>query len=88
MKQKEAVSEMVIGFVKRTLPELKYEEIDTNASMKELGVTSIDILEVVSASMKKLEVQIPRDQLNQLTCIEDLINLLTSIVEAKEAKTV
>jgi len=77
---------IIIDYVKRTLPELKYQEIDTGQSMKELGATSIDILEVVSASMRKLNVQVPRDKLGQLKCLDDLINLLHSIVNEAETQ--
>lgn len=83
MSDLQEVKEMVVGYVKRTLPELKYQEIDTSLSMKELGATSIDILEVVSASMRKLNVQVPRDKLGQLTCLDDLISLLHEIVLEK-----
>jgi acyl carrier protein len=78
------VKEMVVGYVKRTLPELKYEDINTKSSMKDLGATSIDILEVVSASMKKLGIQVPREKLNQLACLDDLIELLHMIKNEEE----
>lgn len=83
MADVQEIREIIVGFVKRTLPELKYQDIDTSQSMKELGATSIDILEVVSASMRKLNVQVPRDKLGQLKCLDDLINLLASIVDEK-----
>ena len=85
MSELQEVREMVIGFVKRTLPELKYEEVDTSASMKELGATSIDILEVVSASMRKLDIQVPRDKLGELKCLDDLIELLHKIANVDRA---
>lgn len=86
MADVQEIREIIVGFVKRTLPELKYQEIDTSLSMKELGATSIDILEVVSASMRKLDVQVPRDRLGQLKCLDDLIDLLASIVDDKAAQ--
>lgn len=84
MSTQEMVSGLVIGFVKRTLPELKYEDIDTSLSMKELGATSIDVLEVVSASMKKLEIHVPRHLLNELNCMQDLIDMLAKIYDEKK----
>jgi len=44
MADVQEIREIIVGFVKRTLPELKYQEIDTRQSMKELGATSIDAL--------------------------------------------
>ncbi|WP_028886229.1 phosphopantetheine-binding protein [Teredinibacter turnerae] len=84
MSSREEISDIVVGFVKRTLPELKYEEVATSASMKDLGATSIDILEVVSATMKKLDVQVPRNKLNELTCLDDLIDLLTELKNSED----
>jgi len=83
MTEVQEIRDIIVDFVRRTLPELKYQEIDTRQSMKELGATSIDILEVVSASMRKLNVKVPRDKLGELTCLDDLIQLLHTIVNEK-----
>ena len=68
-----------------TIEELEGVEIDPVKSMKDLGANSLDIVEVVSASMRELKVKVPRDQLNKLTNIDELVDLLHKSVQEKEA---
>jgi acyl carrier protein len=50
--------------------------IDGAKSMKEYGANSLDIVEVVSASMRELKVKVPRSELNKLKDINGLVDLL------------
>ena len=52
------------------------ERIDPAMSMKDLGINSLDIVEVVSASMRELKVKVPRSELSKLTNIDGLVDLL------------
>jgi acyl carrier protein len=74
--------------VKRHLMEvvddLEEEDIDTSQSMKDLGANSLDIVEVVSCSMRELRVKVPRADLSKLTNIDGLVDLLYTVVQAKE----
>ena len=65
--------------------DLKEDAIDTTRSMKELGANSLDIVEVVSCSMRELKVKVPRAELSKLTNIDGLVDLLVSVVQAKGA---
>lgn len=65
--------------------DLKEDAIDTSRSMKELGANSLDIVEVVSCSMRELKVKVPRAELSKLTNIDGLVDLLVSVVQAKGA---
>ncbi|HUP40396.1 MAG TPA: phosphopantetheine-binding protein [Vicinamibacterales bacterium] len=50
--------------------------IDGSKSMKDYGANSLDIVEVVSAAMREVKVKVPRAQLNTLTNIDGLVDLL------------
>jgi acyl carrier protein len=50
--------------------------IDGAKSMKDYGANSLDIVEVVSASMRELKIKVPRSELNRLTNINGLVDLL------------
>jgi len=63
------------------------DAIDTSRSMKELGANSLDIVEVVSTSMRELKVKVPRAELAKLTNIDGLVDLLYAAVAAKAAAT-
>ncbi len=78
----------VLEVVKRhlvdTIEELEGVEIDPAKSMKDLGANSLDIVEVVSCSMRELKVKVPRAELNSLENINQLVELLFKSVEEKQ----
>ena len=82
---REHVLEVVTRHLVDTIEELEGVEIDPAKSMKDLGANSLDIVEVVSASMRELKVKVPRDQLNKLTNIDELVDLLHKSVQEKES---
>jgi acyl carrier protein len=58
------------------------DTVDPSRSMKELGANSLDIVEVVSCSMRELRVKVPRSELSKLTTIDALVDLLHETVKA------
>ncbi len=85
MVTREAVLEVVKRHLVDTIEELEGVEIDPAKSMKELGANSLDIVEVVSCSMRELRVKVPRAELNQLENINQLVDLLHKVAEEKAA---
>ncbi len=80
-------NEQVFEVVKKHLTDI-VEEIDPalvqrDASMKALGASSLDIVEVVSLSMRELRVRIPRAELSKLTNIGGLVDLLHTTIQEK-----
>lgn len=82
---REDVLEVVMRHLVDTIEELEGVEIDPAKSMKDLGANSLDIVEIVSASMRELKVKVPRSELNKLENINQLVDLLHKIVQEKEA---
>lgn len=80
------VRETVLKYLRDTVEELEDAEIDTSASMKDLGVSSLDIVEVVSCSMRALRVKVPRTTLGALTNIDGLIDVLHQAAVARAAR--
>jgi acyl carrier protein len=72
--------EHVMSVVKKHLLEavdgLDAAAIEPTRSMKDLGANSLDIVEVVSRSMRELKVKVPRSELAKLTNIEGLVDTL------------
>jgi len=66
------------------------DRIDPAMSMKDLGINSLDIVEVVSASMRQLKVKVPRSELSKLTNIDGLVDLLyaAAVEKARAASAV
>ena len=49
------------------------------------GANSLDLVEVVSRSMRQLKVKVPRSELNKLENIEQLVDLFHKTLEEKSA---
>jgi acyl carrier protein len=81
---REDVLEVVTRHLVDTIEELEGVEIDPAKSMKDLGANSLDIVEVVSCSMRELKVKVPRSELNKLENINQLVELLHKSVQEKE----
>ena len=64
------------------------DTIDPAMAMKDLGINSLDIVEVVSASMRELKVKVPRSELSKLTNIDGLVDLLYQAAAEKERAAV
>jgi acyl carrier protein len=86
--------EQIFSVVKKHLMDalegLKESDIDPTRSMKDYGANSLDMVEVVSRTMRELKIKVPRAELAKLTNLNGLIDLLHRIAEEKaksESKT-
>lgn len=69
---KEQVVAVIKKHILENLEDVKEEEIDITKSMKDYGANSLDIIEVVSCSMRELQIKIPRSELTDIENIEQL----------------
>lgn len=76
---------VVIKHLVRSIDDLKPENIDIMKSMKDYGANSLDIVEVVSASMRELKVKVPRADLSSITNIDGLATLLLKVWTEKQS---
>jgi acyl carrier protein len=76
---------IVKKYLVEAVEELDPAQIEPSMSMKDLGANSLDIVEVVSCSMRELKVKVPRSELSKLTNIGDLVNLLYDVSLQKAA---
>ena len=73
---REDVLAVVVKHLANAVDGLDTAAIDSQRSLKEYGANSLDIVEVVSGAMRELKVKVPRAELNKLTNIDGLVNLL------------
>jgi acyl carrier protein len=78
---KEQIFEVVKNHIVDTLEDIDEAKIDATRSMKELGANSLDIVEIVSCSMRELKVKVPRSELAKLTNIQELVDLLHQVLQ-------
>jgi acyl carrier protein len=80
------VSGIVCKHLANALDGIDAATIDGSKSMKDYGANSLDIVEVVSAAMREMKVKVPRSELNTLTNIDGLVDLLYKAKQEALAK--
>lgn len=70
----------ILAAVKKNLSDamegVDVNDIDSARSMKDFGANSLDMVEVVSRTMRELKIKAPRSELARLTSIDSLVDLL------------
>ena len=69
---KKTVIEVISRNLEQNLHDIDGEVVSPSSSMRDFGANSLDIIEVVSASMRELEIRVPRSELTQVNNIEEL----------------
>lgn len=73
------VFDVVSKHIRLNIDGLDGTELDPQQSMKDLGASSLDMVEIASASMRELRVKVPRTKLAQISTIQGLVDLLGDI---------
>ena len=76
---RQEVLNVVIKNIKLNVDGLEETEIDPHKSMAEYGTNSLDIVEIVSSSLRELKIKVPRSQLANLRNINDLVDMLLKV---------
>ena len=69
---KEEVIEIIKKNLKENLYDVDVDSIEPTSSMRDHGANSLDIIEVVSATMRELKIRVPRSELSQIENIDQL----------------
>lgn len=69
---KEEIIEVIKKNIAENLDDVEIESIDPTKTMKDYGANSLDIIEVVSTSMRELNIKIPRAELADIQNIDEL----------------
>jgi acyl carrier protein len=76
---REQILNAVIKNMKLNIDGLEDQEIDPSKSLAEYGASSLDIVEIVSSSMRELKIKVPRTELANLKNISDLVDLFARV---------
>ena len=82
---RDEIWDVIKKHLKDAVEDLDVNNIDRTRSMKDYGANSLDLVEVVSRSMRELKVKIPRAELGNITNIDGLIDLFFRAVQAGDA---
>jgi acyl carrier protein len=81
--EREEIAAIVRKHLASVIGDLKASDIDMSRSMKDLGATSLDMVEVVSLTMRELKVKVPRSELSTLKNMNGLVDLLYASMQEK-----
>jgi acyl carrier protein len=79
------IQAVVVKHLCEAVDGLKAEQVDASKSMKDLGANSLDIVEVVSSSMREIKIKIPRSELAKITTLQGLVDVLHQAASEKAA---
>ena len=79
MKTRAEIRATILRHLVDVVDGLEDSQIDCSLSMKDYGATSLDMVEVVSASMREMRIKVPRSELNGLRNIDELIDLFADV---------
>jgi acyl carrier protein len=71
-QNKARIVEVIKENIVKNIDGVKKEDVDITKSMKDYGANSLDIIEVVSCSMRELNLKVPRSELTDIKNIDEL----------------
>jgi len=80
---KDEVTEVVKRNIVENLDDVEMDEIDVQKSMKDYGANSLDMIEVVSCSMRELNIKVPRTELADIKNIDALSDKFMQYIDKK-----
>lgn len=78
---KEEIIDVIKKNIEENLDDVEGQEIDPQKSMKDYGANSLDMIEVVSCSMRELNIKIPRSELADIANIDQLADKFMEFVD-------
>ena len=81
---KDHVQNVVIKHLHRLIPETAAAPVQLDAPLNELGVDSLDLLDVTSQAMMELGVKLPRAEVSNIKRLQDIIDALDRAKSAAE----
>ena len=82
---KEEILKIIKQHLADNVDDMDEAKFDPAKSMKAMGANSLDIVEVVSCTMRDLKVKVPRAELAQLSNMNGLVDLLYQYAAQKQA---
>ena len=73
---KDHVQQVVLKHLHRLIPETAAAPVKLDAPLNELGVDSLDLLDVTSHAMMELGVKLPRSEVSGIKRLQDIIDAL------------
>jgi polyketide biosynthesis acyl carrier protein len=82
---KEQIMDVIKKNIVANIDDIDGATIDPTKSMKDYGANSLDMIEVVSTTMRELKIKVPRSELTDLNNIEQLADKFMEYVNKDHA---
>ncbi len=73
--KRQDIFEVIKSNIRMIVPSVDGQEIEEAKSMRDYGADSLEMVEVVSRSMKQLKIKVPRAKLLPVTNIKELVDV-------------
>ena len=81
---KEKVFEVLKKYILEQMEdEVEESQVTIEKSMFDLGANSLDVVEIVTNTMRELKVKVPRDELSKVGSMQGLVDLLTEYANSE-----
>ena len=77
MTQEEVFDVLKKHIMEQMEDEVEEDEINIEKSMVDLGANSLDIVEIITNTMRELKIKIPRDELAEINTMKGLVAAMT-----------
>lgn len=77
MTQEEVFEVLKKHIMEQLEDEVEEDQIEIEKSMLDLGANSLDIVEIVTNTMRELKIKIPRDELAGINTMKGLVKAMT-----------
>jgi len=67
---------LLVNNLKKAIPEFADEDLDTSKTYKELGVSSLELVEVVTRTTRELRLNLPFQELAKVRTTDDLADVI------------
>lgn len=79
---KPEVIEIIKRIIEENLDDVSADEVDPQKSMKDYGANSLDMIEVVSCSMREMSIKVPRAELAEIQNIDALADKFLEYIDS------
>jgi len=82
---KEQIMDVIKKNIVANIDDIDGATIDPTKSMKDYGANSLDMIEVVSTTMRELKIKVPRSELTDINNIDQLADKFMEYVNKENA---
>ncbi len=79
---KDDIVQVIVRNIRENVEDVGSAEIDPTRSMEAYGANSLDVIEIVSCSMRDLKIKVPRTELAQIRTVDELADKFLQHMQA------